>query len=84
MVRLGWPEEDTLLAGYAAMTEQLGGEFVTLSGPSPAVALAQYARQRQETELVLSRTRPVGRYPVLRELARLIHDTELHVLPVEP
>jgi NitT/TauT family transport system ATP-binding protein len=84
VVRLGWSEEDALIAGYATMTEQLGGEFITLSAPSPAVALAQYARERQVTELVLSRTIPAGRYPVLRELARLVHDTELHVLPAEP
>jgi len=84
VVRLGWTDEDKLIAGYAAMTEQLGGEFVTLSAPSPAVALAQYARERQVTELVLSRTLPAGRYPVLRELARLVQDAELHVLPAEP
>jgi len=84
VVRLGWPEEDRLLVGYAAMTEQLGGEFVTLSAPSPAVALAQYAWEQQVTELVLSRTLPAGRYPVLRELTRLTHDVELHVLPAEP
>ena len=65
------------------MTEQLGGEFVTLTGPAPALALAEYARERQVTELVLSRATPAGRYPVLRELARLVHDVELHVLPAE-
>jgi hypothetical protein len=48
------------------------------------VALAQYARERQVTELVLSRTLPAGRYPVLRELVRLVHDAELHLLPAEP
>jgi len=84
VVRLGWPEEDGLMAGYAAMTEQLGGEFVKLSGPSAALALAQYAGERQVTELVLSRTLPAGRYPVLRELVRLVHDAEVHVLPAEP
>jgi two-component system, OmpR family, sensor histidine kinase KdpD len=83
VVRLGWTEEDRLIAAYAAMTEQLGGEFITLSAPSPAVALAQYARERQVTELVLSRTLPAGRYPVLRELVRLVHDAELHVLPAD-
>jgi NitT/TauT family transport system ATP-binding protein len=83
-VRLGEAGEDTVLASYAAMTEQLGGEFVTLAGPAPAVALAQYARQRQVTELVLSRAVPAGRYPLLRELARLVRDAELHVLPAEP
>jgi two-component system sensor histidine kinase KdpD len=84
VVRLGWPEEDRLVASYAAMTEQLGGEFVTLSAPSPAIALAQFARERQVTELVLSRTLRAGRYPVLRDLARLVNDSELHVLPAEP
>ena len=82
-VRLDWADEDRVLAGYAAITEQLGGEFVTLTGPAPASVLAQYALQRQVTELVLSRTLPAGRYPVLRELARLVHDAELHVLPAE-
>jgi len=79
------PDEERLLAGYAALTEQLGGEFAVLAGPSPAMALAEYARQQQATELVLTRAqpRPTGRYPVLRELARLARDVELHVLPVD-
>jgi hypothetical protein len=52
---------------------------------APAPALAAYASQHGVTELVLSRAEPnpAGRYPVLRELARLVHDTELHVLPVD-
>ncbi|HTX85410.1 MAG TPA: AAA-associated domain-containing protein [Streptosporangiaceae bacterium] len=86
-VRLSEPGggEDQLLAGYAALTEQLGGEFAVLIGPAPAPALAAYASQQRATELVLTRaqTNPVGRYPVLRELARLVHDAELHVLPVD-
>jgi K+-sensing histidine kinase KdpD len=71
-----------LMAGYAALTEQLGGEFVDLAGPSVAAALADYASQAAVTELVLER-RPnqAGRYPVLRELARLARDVELHVVP---
>jgi NitT/TauT family transport system ATP-binding protein len=76
-------ESDELLAGYAALTEQLGGEFVLLAGPSPAQALADYAASAEVTELVLARARPkpAGRYPVLRELARVARDVELHVLP---
>ena len=37
------------------------------------------------TELVLTRAHPnpAGRYPVLRELARVSRDVELHVLPAE-
>jgi two-component system sensor histidine kinase KdpD len=77
--------EDQLLAGYAVLTEQLGGEFVTLAAPGPAPALAEYARQRGATELVLGRANPSpgGRFPVLRELARVARDVELHVLPAE-
>ena len=74
-----------LMAEYAALTEQLGGEFVDLAGPSVAAALADYASRAAVTELVLER-RPnqAGRYPVLRELARLAHDVELHVVPGSP
>jgi two-component system sensor histidine kinase KdpD len=71
-----------LLAEYAALTEQLGGEFVALDGPSAAAALADYASREQVTELVLERKpNQAGRYPVLRELARLARDLELHVVP---
>jgi two-component system sensor histidine kinase KdpD len=86
-VRLSEPggEEDQVLAGYTALTEQLGGEFAVLTGLAPAPALAAYASQHRVTELVLNRAEPnpAGRYPVLRELARLVHDAELHVLPVD-
>ncbi|MGB6457658.1 MAG: hypothetical protein WBH47_24560, partial [Streptosporangiaceae bacterium] len=86
------PEEGRLLAQYAALTEQLGGEFVVLAalpsaavlgGPSAAAALADYASEQQVTEILLARAQhsPAGRYPVLRELARLARDAELHVLP---
>ncbi len=79
-------EADQLLAGYAALAEQLGGEFVVLAGAAPAQALAEFAAQAEVTELVLARNRqpsPAGRYPVLRELARLARDVELHVLPAD-
>ena len=79
-------EADELLAGYAALTEQLGGEFVLLAGLSPAQALAGYAASAEVTEMVLARAQPnpAGRYPVLRELARVARDVELHVLPSDP
>jgi len=86
-VRLAQPgsEEDRLLEAYAALTAQLGGEFTVLSGPAPAMALAEFAAQRGVTEMVLTRAEPnpTGRYPVLRELARVARDVELHVLPAE-
>ncbi len=80
------PDESRLLAEYAALTEQLGGQFVTLAGPSPAAALAEYASEQKVTQLVLARTQSnqPGRYPVLRELVRVARGVELHVLPAEP
>jgi NitT/TauT family transport system ATP-binding protein len=80
------PDESRLLAEYAALTEQLGGEFVTLAGPSPAAALAEYATEQKVTQLVLARSQSnqAGRYPVLRELVRVARGVELHVLPAEP
>ncbi|HEY7323745.1 MAG TPA: AAA-associated domain-containing protein, partial [Streptosporangiaceae bacterium] len=78
-------EADQVLAEYEALTEQLGGEFVTLDGPSAAAALVGYASHEQVTELVLERKpNQAGRYPVLRELARLARDVELHVVPGSP
>jgi NitT/TauT family transport system ATP-binding protein len=73
---------DQLLAGYAALAAQLGGEFSRLDGP-PAGALARFARQYQVTEMVLARdqgTQPT-RYRVLRDLARGTTAAELYVLP---
>jgi len=79
------PATNQLVDGYAALTEQLGGEFVPLAGPSPAGAIAAFAAQQGVTELVLTRAQqnPAGRYPVLRELARLVRNAELYVLPAE-
>ncbi len=76
-------DEERLLAGYAALTEQLGGEFAVLAGPSAAAALAEYASQQRVTKLVLARVPEsrAGRFPVLRDLARIARDVELHVLP---
>jgi NitT/TauT family transport system ATP-binding protein len=80
------PAEDPLIESYAALAAQLGGELKLLAGPSPAAVLADYASQNQVTEMVLTRAtlRQDGRYPVLRDLARLARDVELHVLPAEP
>jgi NitT/TauT family transport system ATP-binding protein len=85
MVRLAPPGglEDDLIQAYAALTAQLGGALAELSGPSPALALADFAGRHHVTEMVLARAKPnpAGRYPVLRELTRVARDTELHVLP---
>jgi NitT/TauT family transport system ATP-binding protein len=77
--------EDGLLAGYSALAAQLGGELTELVGPSPAPVLAEFAEREGVTEMVLSRAdpNPAGRYPVLRDLARMAAGVELHVLPAE-
>ena len=75
-------ELQQLLTDYAALTEQLGGEFTVLQG-SPAAALTAFARQHHVTEILLARAAgaPAGRHPVLRELAYGAGDAEVHVLP---
>ena len=78
-------ELEPVLAGYAALTSQLGGQFVRLLGAHPAAELARFAQQHQVTEMMLARDAefPADRHPVLRELARRAGDAEVHVLPAE-
>ena len=66
--RLTWSR---LLASYATLTSQLGGQFAVLQG-APAAALTTFAQQHQVTEMLLARDAGghAGRHPVLRELAR--------------
>jgi len=75
---------DQPLAGYAALTAQLGGQFAVLRG-APAAALTAYAREHHVTEMVLARGPGTegGRHLVLRELARSVGDIEVHVLPAQ-
>jgi len=75
---------DQLLAGYAALTAQLGGQFAVLRG-APAAALTAYAREHHVTEMVLARGpgTPGGRHLVLHELAHSAGDIEVHVLPAQ-
>jgi len=74
--------EKRLLGEYAALTHQLGGEFVTLRAGSAASALAEYAREALVTEMVVSRGRPARpwRRSTLRTLIRLVKDVDVHVL----
>jgi hypothetical protein len=75
---------DPVLAGYAALAAQLGGQFTALQG-SPADALAEFAHQHQVTEMVLARAPGprAGRHRVLTELARHAGDAGVHVLPAQ-
>ena len=72
-------QEIQLLGGYAALTHQLGGEFVTLYERDPARALTAYARSILATHVVVTRGR--GRRGTLRQLIRLLTDVDVHILP---
>jgi NitT/TauT family transport system ATP-binding protein len=78
------PRPETLQAGYAALAEQLGGQFTVRHGV-PAAALIALADEHQATEMLLARGAPAraGQHPVLRELARAPGRPELHILPAE-
>ena len=77
------PALQRLLASYATLTSQLGGQFAVLHG-APAAALTTFAQQRGVTEMLLARHAGghAGRHPVLRELARRAAGAEVHVLPI--
>jgi two-component system sensor histidine kinase KdpD len=80
-------EEKQLLGRYAALTHQLGGEFVTLREPSVAAALANYARQNLVTEMLVTRGRPHRRFlrrPTMRSLIRMVKDVDVHILAATP
>lgn len=64
------PGLESLLVGYAALADQLGGQFAVRNG-APAAALTAFADEHRVTEMLLAR----------RELARTRGDVEIHVLP---
>jgi hypothetical protein len=78
------PGPEALLAGYARLAEQLGGQFLVRRG-APAATLTALADEHQVTEMLLARRTPVraGHHPVLRELARAPGGAEVHVLRSE-
>ena len=78
-------EEKQLLGGYAALTHQLDGEFVTLRSPSVADALVGYARENLVTEMVVTRGRPHRRrrHNTLRSVIRQLKDVDIHVVAAE-
>ncbi|HSP64555.1 MAG TPA: hypothetical protein VLO10_00045, partial [Candidatus Deferrimicrobium sp.] len=73
-------EEKQMLGGYAAMTHQLGGEFVTVHSGDIAATIAAYARDHRITEIVLRRTPGHRQSRTLRRLVRLVVDIDVHIL----
>jgi hypothetical protein len=78
------PEPKALLASYAKLAEQLGGQYAVRHG-APAAALAALADEHRVTEMLLARRIPAraGHHPVLRELARASGGAEVRVVPAE-
>jgi K+-sensing histidine kinase KdpD len=74
--------ERTLLGTYAAMTHQLGGEFVRLDDRAVAPALAGFVRDRLATEVILGHRRRRRWHPwdTTGELIRLLQGVDIHVL----
>jgi two-component system, OmpR family, sensor histidine kinase KdpD len=73
-------EEKQLVGGYAALTHQLGGEFVTVDGRDTAATIATYARGNRITEIVLMRTPGRRQSRTLRRLVRAVIDIDVHIL----
>jgi two-component system sensor histidine kinase KdpD len=78
------PEKE-VLGGYATLTHQLGGEFMTLYGRAAAPAIAAYARRTLATEILLTRGRSHGHWTrnTLHRLIRMLSDVDIHVLADE-
>jgi K+-sensing histidine kinase KdpD len=75
-------EEKRLLGGYAALTHQLGGEFVRLEGRRVAATLADYIRESLATEVILGHRRRSRWLPwdTTSELIRLLSGVDIHIL----
>jgi two-component system sensor histidine kinase KdpD len=73
--------EKMRIGSYAALTHQLGGEFVTLYERRVAPALAAHARRILATQVVVTRGRHRGwRRNTLRELIHILSDVDIHIL----
>lgn len=78
-------EQREWMGAYAALTHQLGGEFVHLHGRSVAGALVDYVHESLATELVLGHRRRNRWIPgdTTSEVIRRLSGVDVHVLRVE-
>ena len=78
-------EEKGWIGAYAALTDQLGGEFVHLHGRDVARALVDYVHESLATEVILGhRRRPRWRPgDTTSEVIRRLSGLDVHVLRVE-
>ena len=78
-------DQSEWMGGYAALTHQLGGEFVHLRGRSVAGALVDYMRESLATELILGHRRRNRWMPgdTTSDVIRRLSGVDVHVLRVE-
>lgn len=72
--------EKALLGGYATLTHQLGGEFVSVDGRDVAQTVAAYARDHRITEILVLRSDRHPNSRTLRGLIRLAANVDVHVV----
>lgn len=79
-------EQREWMGAYAALTHQLGGEFVHLHGRSVARTLVDYVHQSLATEVILGHRRRNRWVPgdTTSEVIRRLTGVDVHVLRVEP
>jgi two-component system sensor histidine kinase KdpD len=79
-------EEKEWMGGYAALTHQLGGEYVHLHGRSVAPALVDYVRQSLATEVILGHRRTPRRLPgdTTSQVIRRLSGVDVHILRSKP
>ena len=78
--------EKEWMGGYAALTHQLGGEYVHLHGRSVARALVDYIHQSLATEVILGHRRRPGWRPgdTTSEVIRRLSGVDVHILRAVP
>jgi two-component system sensor histidine kinase KdpD len=78
-------EQREWMGAYAALTHQLGGEFVHLHGRSVARTLIDYVHESLATELILGHRRRNRWMPgdTTSEVIRRLSGVDVHVLRVE-
>jgi K+-sensing histidine kinase KdpD len=87
-VRMGQltDEEKGWMGAYAALTHQLGGQYVHLHGRSVASALVDYIHQSLATEVILGHRRRARWLPgdTTSEVIRRLSGVDVHILRTEP
>jgi two-component system sensor histidine kinase KdpD len=79
-------QEKEWMGAYAALTHQLGGDFVHLHGRSVARALVDYVHESLATEVILGHRRR-GRWmpgDTTSEVIRRLSGVDVHILRAEP